>query len=473
MDEREASEIRRVFEAQQARRWAVAQTSAEERVAKLRALRAAILERREALSAAVHADFRKSAAELELTELYPVLEEIEHVISHLHDWMEPERAATPLVLAGTRSVIRHEPRGVVLVMSPWNYPFNLLFMPAIAAIAAGNCVILKPSNKTAHLADEAAKLIRATFREDEVAIFTGGHDVSDVLLELPFDHIVFTGSTSIGKKVMAAASAHLATVTLELGGKSPVIVDASADLEEAARRVMWGKCLNSGQTCIAPDYALVDAKVHDAFVDACVRAVERYYGASEEARQKSEDFARLIDDHAFRRVSGLVERSVAAGAKARIGGRWDASERYVAPTILTDVTPSMPIMGEEIFGPVLPILRVESVDAATHYVRAHDKPLALYLFARDRAVIERVLSTTTSGGCVVNDVFLHVANPHLPFGGVGASGQGNYHGIHGFRTLSHARATLENRGATAVPVFYPPYADLRSRIGQRVLRALE
>jgi len=467
------SDIERVFRLQSENRWTVAKSTAEERILKLEALRAAILERREVLAAAVHRDFRKNVAEFELTELYPVLEEIEHVSQRLAQWMKPEAVETPLVLAGTTSTIRHEARGLVLVLAPWNYPFNLSMMPLISAIAAGNCVILKPSSKTAHLAEAALNLVRATFREEEVAIFTGGHEVADALLALPFDHVVFTGSAAVGKKVMAAASQHLATVTLELGGKSPAIIDASANLDAAARWVIWGKLRNAGQTCIAPDYVMVEESVHDDFVEACVAAIERSYGPTEEARERSEDFARIIDAHAFERVRRLVEKSVGAGAKVRIGGRWDPHERYIAPTLLTSVSPTMPIMNEEIFGPVLPILRVERTEQALSYVRAHEKPLALYLFAKDRDVIEHVLASTTSGGCAVNDVFVHVINPHLPFGGVGASGQGNYHGVHGFRTLSHARATMENRGTTALPLLYPPYAELRSRIGQRVLRALE
>ena len=234
------TEIERVFRVQREARWSIAQRTAAERIDALRKLRAAIEARREDLAAAVHADFRKSAMEFELTEIFPVLEEIDHVVEHLEHWMEPRRAKTPLVMVGTRSFIRHEPLGVVLIISPWNYPFNLLFMPLVAAVAAGNCVVLKPSQKTAHVAEVAARLVRETFEEREVAIFTGGHEVSDALLALPFDHVLFTGSTEIGKKIMAAASRHLATVTLELGGKSPVLLDASADIAAAATRVSWG-----------------------------------------------------------------------------------------------------------------------------------------------------------------------------------------------------------------------------------------
>jgi aldehyde dehydrogenase (NAD+) len=466
-------EIRRVFEAQKAKRWKIAQTSAEERVEKLRRLKAAVLAHRDDLCTAVHADFRKNAAEFELTEIFPVLEELNHAIEHVADWMAPERAKTPLVLAGTKSAIHYEPRGQVLILSPWNYPFNLLFTPLVGAIAAGNCVVLKPSQKTSHVAEACKRTIQQAFSEDEVAIFLGDHRVADELLALPFDHVFFTGSTNIGKKVMECAAKHLATVTLELGGKSPAIVDASADLDAAATRVVWGKCLNAGQTCVAPDYALVHESALDRFVSSAVRVIERFYGASPEQRKRSEDFPRLIDDRAFERVRSLLDRSVEAGAKIAFGGRSDAGERYIEPTILTGVTTEMPIMSEEIFGPVLPVIPVQSADQASEIVRARDKPLAFYLFAQDRGVIDRVLASTTAGGGVVNDAILHVGNPYLPFGGVGASGQGNYHGQHGFRTFSHARAIVERGQVTAVPMFYPPYAERRTDIAHRVLRALE
>lgn len=466
------SEVARVFAAQTNKRWQLATSDVDERIARLRRLRAAIVERREALSAAVHADFRKSAAEFELTEIFPVLEEIDHVIEHLGDWMEPERVKTPLVMTGTRSVIRYEPRGVVLIISPWNYPFNLLFMPLIPAIAAGNAVMLKPSQKTSHLSEAAAALIRATFPEDEVAIFTGGHEVSDALLELPFDHVLFTGSTRIGQKIMRSAADHLSTVTLELGGKSPVILDASADVEAAATRVMWGKCLNSGQTCISPDYVLAHESLVEPFADAARRTIERFYGETPEARQASPDFARMIDDAAWDRVTTLVSASVAQGARVVAGGRSDRATRYIEPTVLVDVRPDMPIMREEIFGPVLPVLSVRSAEEACAFVRAHDKPLALYVFAKDNRAVDHVLSHTTSGGSVINDVFLHVVNPHLPFGGVGASGQGYYHGEHGFRTFSHARAVVDRRATAATAIFYPPYEGRRGELAQRVLRAL-
>jgi aldehyde dehydrogenase (NAD+) len=468
-----SNEVLRVFQAQKARRWTVAATSAAERIDKLKALKRAIVERREALAAAVHADFRKTAPEFEITEIHPVLEEIDHAIRHLREWMSPEDAKTPLLLVGTTSAVRYEPKGVVLIISPWNYPFNLLVTPLISAIAAGNCAIVRPSSKTPHLSAEVAALLRATFREDEVAIFTGGHEVSDRLLELPFDHFFFTGSTEIGKKVMAAAARQLATVTLELGGKSPTFVDTSADIDAAARRIAWGKFVNAGQTCVAPDYVLVHAAAEQRFLGALRTAVESFYGPTEDARRESADFARLVDDRAFRRVSKLLEDTVAQGARAVVGGVTDGRERYIAPTVLADVRPEHPVMNEEIFGPVLPVLRVANADEAIAFIRERPKPLAMYVFARDRGVVDSVVTSTTAGGTVVNNTLIHLANPYLPFGGVGASGQGNYHGRHGFEAFSHARAVLTQRTGTLARFFYPPYRQKLNQLAGRLVRALE
>jgi aldehyde dehydrogenase (NAD+) len=465
--------IDEVFAAQRARRWDIAASDAEARIGRLLRLREAIVARRDRLAAAVHADFRKHAAEFELTELHPTLEEIDHAVAHLDEWMAPEVARTPLVLLGTRSEVRHEPRGVVLILAPWNYPFFLLLTPLIAAIAAGNVAILKPSHKTPHMAAELAELIAAVFPVDEVALFQGGGALGDRLLALPFDHIFFTGGAAVGRKVMAAAAKHLATVTLELGGKSPAIVDASADVEASARRIVWGKFINAGQTCVAPDYALVHASKYDEFLAAASAAIAAAYGETPEARRRSGDLARMIDDHAFARLDGLLRRSVEVGARIVTGGEVEASDRYIAPTVLADVTPNMPIMDDEIFGPILPVLRYETHEEAIALIRGKDKPLALYIFAEDRAATTKLLAQTSAGGTVINNTILHLANPNLPFGGVGASGMGNYHGRWGFVAFSHARAVLTQRGGALASFFYPPYDTTRSKLAARGLRALE
>jgi aldehyde dehydrogenase (NAD+) len=449
--------VRAVFEAQRAHRWTMARTTAAERIARLKKLKAAIVARREALAEALYADFRKPPAEVELTEVRSVIEELNHTVKHLKSWMKPTRVGTPLLLAGTRSVVRYEPRGVVLIIAPWNYPFALTINPLIAAVAAGNCVVLKPSEKTPHVAAFLESLVREVFEEREVALLRGGAALGDALLEQPFDHFFFTGNPRIGQKVMAAASRHLASVTLELGGKSPVIIDASADVKAAAERVMWGKFLNAGQTCIAPDYVFVHASREREFLEHAKRTLASFYGETEDSRRESQSFARLVDDGAFWRVKDVLDRSVAAGARVETGGQTEPATRYLAPTLLSGVRPDMAIMEGEIFGPVLPVMTYERLETVYTHIAAGGKPLALYVFSQNKAMVEEVFQNTTSGGAVVNHVLLHIANPNLPFGGVGMSGLGHYHGLHGFKTFSHERAVLVQQLPSPAPLFFPPY----------------
>ncbi|MCP3101009.1 aldehyde dehydrogenase family protein [Myxococcus sp. K15C18031901] len=469
----EASRILTVFQAQRAHRWTMSRTTAAERVARLKKLREAIIARREELAEAIHQDFRKPALEVELTEVHPTLEELNHTVKHLKSWMKPTRVGTPLLLAGSSAHVRYEARGVVLVLAPWNYPFQLLMAPLIAAIAAGNTVMCKPSEKTPHTSRFLARLIRDVFPENEVALFEGGVETAEALLELPFDHFFFTGNPRIGRKVMEAAAKHLSSVTLELGGKSPVIVDESADVRAAAERLAWGKFINGGQTCVAPDYVFVHESRAQAFVDALKAVITRFYGETEPERQASPDFSRLVDAAAWRRVKDLVDRSVAAGAKVETGGLGDGPSRYLAPTVLTGVTPDMAVMEGEIFGPVLPVMTFRSRDEVYAHIQRGDKPLALYVFSQDKRAIEEVFRHTTSGGAVVNNVLIHVANPNLPFGGVGVSGLGNYHGVYGFRTFSHERAVSVQWMKSLAAVFFPPYRGKAQEWASRASRLME
>lgn len=463
------ADAQRVFALQQAHRWLIAQSTARERVARLNRLRAAIVARRDAVCDAMWQDFRKPAAEVQLTEIQPTLIELGHVRAHLAVWMQPAPVDTPWVLMGTRSEIRYEPRGVVLIMAPWNYPFGLVLTPLIAAVAAGNCAIVRPSEKVPHTAAVVADIIREAFEEREVACFTEpGTELAAGLLTLPFDHIFFTGSPRIGRRVMQAASAHLASVTLELGGKSPLIVDETADVERAGERAAWGKYVNAGQTCIAPDYAVVHERVLPAFLDAAKRAIAKFYGRTEEERQASGSFARAIDDAAFTRLKAMLADAMGAGASVEIGGLVADPERYVAPTILTNVGWESPAMQGEIFGPILPVLAFRSLDEVTDRIGRQGKPLAMYIFSRSQANIDRVLRQTSSGGVAINTVMVHFANPHLPFGGVGESGQGSYHGWSGFRALSHERSVLTQRGGRMLRLFDPPYTR-RTRFLMKLL----
>lgn len=457
----------RVFALQRENRWRIATTTGAERAAKLTRLRAAIEEHREALQDAMWRDFRKHRVEVEITEIQTTLIELEDARRNVGRWMRPRRVATPLILAGTRGEVQYEPRGVVLIMAPWNYPFNLVFAPLIAAVAAGNCAIIRPSEKVPHTAAVIARIIGESFDESEVACLTEagpGVELATELLALPFDHIFFTGSIPVGKLVMAAAATHLASVTLELGGKSPLIVDEAADVGAAANRGIWGKFVNGGQTCIAPDYALVHESRLPAFLEAAKRQIARLYGDTEEARHASPDLARIIDDAAFARLSRLLEQATAAGAKVEIGGRTLASERYIAPTLLSGVEWDSPIMREEIFGPILPVLPFRSLDEVPERIHRIGKPLALYLFSRNERSVEFIRQRTSSGGIVINNVLIHFGNPNLPFGGVGESGQGSYHGVFGFRAFSHERSVLRQTPLGAMHLVYPPYGSRAERV---------
>jgi aldehyde dehydrogenase (NAD+) len=420
-------------------------------------------------------DFHKPAAEVELLEIQPTLIELNHVRANLAQWMQPERVRAPWILLRSRSEVHYEPRGVVLIMAPWNYPFGLVLTPLIAAVAAGNCAIVRPSEKVPHTGEVLTRIIRQAFDEQEVACFTErGTELAEELLTFPFDHVFFTGSTRIGRVVMKAAADHLASVTLELGGKSPAIVDDTAKIAHAASRIVWGKCVNAGQTCIAPDYALVHESVAAEFIDAAKRTIARFYGSTEEARQSSPYFPRAIDPGAFARLKSLLDDSISAGGRIEIGGKVDPRERYIAPTVLTNVGWSSPAMREEIFGPILPVLTFSSVDEVIERVNERAKPLTLYMFSRSQPNIDRVLQRTSSGAAAINTVVVHYANPHLPFGGVGESGQGSYHGWYGFRAFSHERSVFTQRAGGAIGLFDPPYERktqwLLKMLGQLIRR---
>ncbi|MBI4062926.1 MAG: aldehyde dehydrogenase family protein [Elusimicrobia bacterium] len=450
-------EIPRVFEKQKASRWRVAQSTAQERIAKLNRLKSEIIRKREDLQAAMQADFSKNPGETDLTEIYPTLAEITHTVKHLKHWMKPVQVKAPAPLLGTRSEIRYEPKGLVLILSPWNYPFNLSMGPLIAAVSAGNCVILKPSAKVPQTARALKDLLAGVFAEDEVAVLQGSHAVSNALLELPFDHIFFTGSPNIGKTVMAAAAKNLTPVTLELGGKSPAVVDDTADIVKASERLAWGKFVNAGQTCVAPDYVLVHDSRKAEFVAKIKEVIAKRYGATEEARQGSPSYCRLVTGERLETLKKVLRETVSAGARVEIGGVAGDSERYLSPTVLTGVKEDSPIMQEEIFGPILPVLSYRNLDEAIGMIRSREKPLALYIFSENQANIERILRGTASGGSCINNTVIHVANPNLPFGGVGQSGMGNYHGFFGFKTFSHERGVLRQGWLDTLQFFYPPY----------------
>ncbi len=466
------SELQRVFDLQRANHWKLAKSTAEDRIARLIRLRDGIWARRKEIHQAILEDFGKNPSETDMTEIFPTLAEIKHTIKHLRRWMKPTNVGTPWALFGTHSEVRYEAKGVVLILSPWNYPINLLINPLVAAMAAGNSVIVKPSSKVPSTARFLKSFFAEIFEENEVALFDGSSAVADALLELPFDHIFFTGSPRIGKVVMTAAAKHLASVTLELGGKSPVIADQTADPRKLAERVLWGKFINAGQTCVAPDYLLLHESLLQSFLAEARKVIDHRFGETEEARKAIPDFCRAVSDDHLKGLRRVLQEAIAAGAQVEIGGVADPAQRYLSPTVLSGVLEDSPIMREEIFGPILPILTFSSLDDAIRIIQSKEKPLALYIFSSDKATVEHILSNTTAGGTCVNSVVIHLANPDLPFGGVGNSGMGNYHGLYGFRSLSHERAVLRQGRFDSLKNFYPPYIESVNKMIRFAMKGL-
>jgi aldehyde dehydrogenase (NAD+) len=432
-----------------------------------------LLANREAIQAALYQDFRKPPEETDLTEIWPSLTEIRHTSRHLGKWLAPRAVGTPVALLGTRSWVQPEPKGVVLIIAPWNYPFYLALDPLASAIAAGNAVVVKPAEQTPATSALLRRLADELFRPDEVLVLEGGKEVASELLRLPWNHIFFTGSPQIGKIVMRAAAEHLSGLTLELGGKSPVIVDDSANLRDAAEKIVWGKFLNAGQTCVAPDYLLVQASVRDALVAELRRAIGRYYGADNEAIKASKSFARIVNAHHFARLAALLEDAEARGATVAQGGSFDEAQCYLEPTLLTDVPAGAAILEEEIFGPLLPVLTFEHLPEAAAYVNARLPPLAQYVFTTSAANRRYLLDTVAAGGAAVNETIIQLAHPDLPFGGVGNSGLGKAHGHAGFLAFSNEKAVLRQRvGLTGIKQFYPPYTGRVRRLLGLLLRYL-
>lgn len=431
------------------------------REAQLDALARLLAECEDELVEAIRADLGRPPFEGWLADIAASVRDVEHNRKHLRRWARDEKVRPPMQFAAARTRIVREPLGVVLVIAPWNYPVNLLLMPLAAAIAAGNTVVLKPSELTPTVSATIARLIPRYLDPEAVIVVEGGVAETTELLELPFDHILYTGNGRVARVVAAAAAQHLTPVTLELGGKSPVIVDRDANLKIAAKRIVWGKFINAGQTCIAPDYVLAHRDVHDELVSRMVEVVTDHFGTDPAA---SDSYGRIVDERHTRRLLALVE----AGGFERVacGGTGDLTQRYVAPTILAGVERDAEVMRDEIFGPVLPVLRVDSVDDAVGYVNDHDKPLALYVFGRDD-VAERVLGTTSSGGACINDVMTHFLIGDLPFGGVGPSGHGKYHGRSGFDLFSNRKAVLARPTWFEAPMLYPPYSSWKQRIVKR------
>ncbi len=398
---------------------------------------------------AMKADMNKAELETYMSEVGMVLEELSFHLKHLKAWMRPRTVSTPLAQFPARSFISPEPYGVALIMSPWNYPVQLCLSPLVGAISGGNCAVVKPSIYTPKTSAAIAKMLGECFPKEFIAVVEGGRAENGALLEQPFDYIFFTGSVAVGKVVMAAASKHLTPVTLELGGKSPVIIDSSANIKLAARRIAFGKVINAGQTCVAPDYLMIHESVKASFIQEYANAIDEFFPNGDMS-----DMTHIINDKHFYRLLGLLE-----GEKLALGGKSDASTRLIEPTLVDEVGFDSPIMQEEIFGPLLPMLTFKELSECVAFIRSRPKPLALYLFTESRDAERAVLDSCSFGGGCINDNIIHLATSHMPFGGVGNSGMGSYHGKQSFVTFTHYRSIVKKSNLVDLPLRYHPYTD--------------
>lgn len=419
------------------------------RIDQLLKLETMIRENESEILKALKMDLGKSEFEAYATEVGFLLDNIKKTVKHLKSWMKPQKVSLPLHQFGASGTVMYEPYGSVLIIGPFNYPFQLVMEPLVAALAAGNTAVLKPSEYTEHTSDLLERLIGKTFDESAIAVVRGDRKVTSALIHMPFDHIFFTGSVPVGKIVMEAASKNLTPVTLELGGKSPTIVEDSANIEIAAKRIVWGKFMNAGQTCIAPDYIYVSSRKADALIEAMKKSIQDFYGTNV---KNSPDYGRIVSDKHFNRLTELMDYN-----KVVFGGETVFDEKYIEPTILYPVTWQDKVMEDEIFGPILPVMIYESLNEVIEEVRKRPKPLALYLFTENDTVQERIMTSLSFGGGCINDTLSHVVPHDLPFGGVGHSGHGYYHGKAGFLTLSHTKSILKKSTKLDIKVAFPPY----------------
>lgn len=455
----DANTIQQYFQQQQNYRAEMARTSVQERIARLDRIAAFLNDEQnnQELNHALWKDFQKPEAEVALSEVVILLSHIRYIKRKLRGWMRPKRVPTNLALFGTSSHIYYEPKGNTLIIGPWNYPFMLSIYPLLYAIAAGNTAIIKPSELTVHTSAFVSRMIRKLFPEQEVVVVEGGVETTTNLLKLPFNHIYFTGSPRVGKIVMGAAAKHLTSVTLELGGKSPAIIDNTVNMDKVAEKTLWGKSLNGGQTCIAPDYLIIQENAKEQFVEAYRKAIKKFYGENEKAVSSSKDFAHIINEKNFDRLQNLFEEALQKGAQLELGGHFSREELFIAPTVLSQVTDEMKIMEEEIFGPILPIVTYRNKEEIAGIINRRPKPLSMYIASKQRSLIQYLTRETSAGGMVINDYLLGFGNPNLPFGGVNNSGIGKSMGLHGFTEFSNEKGVIK-RWWDTLYFLYPPYS---------------
>lgn len=432
--------------------------SIQKRKDRLAKLRRWIHQNRTRIHDAAFADFRKPSAEVDGVEIFHVLNEIHAALKNIDKWTKPKKVDAPLTMFGTRSWIHYEPRGTCLIISPWNYPFSLAVGPLVSAIAAGNNVMLKPSELTPHMSALLLSMTDEIFENDIVCTCEGDSATAQYLLSLPFDHVFFTGSPAIGKIVMQAAAQHLTSVTLELGGKSPTIVTASANIHEAATRIAVAKFVNNGQTCLAPDYLLVEESIQHPFIAALIEQTKKRFTHTDQSFEASDSYCRIVNEKHFTRLTELLQEALQQGAKLEFGGEADQGSRYLHPVILSNVPLHARLMQEEIFGPILPVIPYKNLDEAIAFINQKPKALGLYVFGTNSRDIKRVLSETSSGGVCINECAIHFLHHNLPFGGINNSGLGKSHGYYGFLAFSNEKPVMKQKhGFTSIQPFYPPY----------------
>ncbi len=453
------SRIKTVFNQQLANSQNIRNTTFKERSAKLKSIETWLMDHKEDIRNAMHQDYRKPASEVDITELWAALNEIRHIRRYLKKWMQSKKVKSTLTMATAEAWIQYEPKGVVLIITPWNFPFNLTISPLIAAIAAGNCAVIKPSELTPNSSKVIAKMVNDLFKEKEVALFEGDSNVAEALLDEPFNHIFFTGSPKIGSSVMKKAANHLSTVTLELGGKSPTIVDETANLKDAAQKISWGKFLNCGQICLAPDYVLVQESVKEKLLEEIKKISIKQFSSENGSVKDSDNYARIVNKKHFERLSSLLNKTTDFGDKIFMGGKTDEETSFIEPTVLTGVTLDSPVMSEEIFGPILPIITFNNIDEVVKVINNKPKPLGLYIFSYNRKNIDFILKNTSAGGTSINDTILHYMHLNLPFGGINNSGFGRTHGEAGFKAFSNERSILKQSRLSPMKLLYPPYTD--------------
>lgn len=451
-----------LFNRQKAIQYKIGNTSYKERLIKLEKLKHALESTYKThIREAMYKDFKKPVLETDLTEIYPVLTEIKYVKKHLKSWMKRQPVETPLVLIGASSFIKYEPKGVCLIMSPWNFPINLTFGPLVAAIAAGNTVILKPSELTPNASAVMKTIVDALFDANEVALIEGDALVSEELLQLPFNHIFFTGSPQVGKIVMKAASEHLTSITLELGGKSPVIIDTTANLEKAITKIMFGKFLNAGQTCIAPDYVMLQSNLKAHFIKLFTKKLDDFFADDAEP---SKSYCRIVNQKHFNRLLSYLEALKEDPSVTMYGGKINPNENYIEPTLVFDAPETSKMWQEEIFGPVLPVKTYSDLQEAVDYINSKEKPLALYIYSKNKRTIDFIMNNTRAGSGCVNHNLIQFLNPHLPFGGSNHSGLGKSHGFYGFEAFSNKRAMMKQHTFGAVDLLMPPYTKFKQTL---------